>query len=54
MTEALIKGIITAGVYSPGKVFVNDIRAGRLVRKSVNMTPRLTNEFRAEGLYFEQ
>ncbi len=30
MAEALIKGVITANVYSPGNVFVSDIRAERL------------------------
>jgi len=30
MAEALIKGIITAGVYSPDSIFVSDIRLDRL------------------------
>ena len=30
MAEALIKGVIAANVYSPGNVFVSDIRAERL------------------------
>jgi pyrroline-5-carboxylate reductase len=30
MAEALIKGVIAGGVYSPGDVFVSDVRAQRL------------------------
>ena len=30
MAEALIKGIISAGVYKPENIFVSDIRAERL------------------------
>jgi len=47
MAEALIKGIITAGVYKPENIFVSDIRPERLAYMAKTYGVQKVNENRA-------